>query len=376
MTGSENSIGDVSEKSVMAVANLEAIPDSMEAIVLDGPNDWSMKTIDSPEVDDVENVVCKVEAASICGTDPKIFANDVEGWPPDFPFIPGHEWAGTVVETHESVESVEPGDRVFGETHSGCGYCDMCREGRYNLCENYGDFSTGHRQIGHTMDGAFAEYVSVPADTLYHFDDSISWEEGALLDTNAIALQCSVRGNIEPGDSVAVIGTGTIGLLCLQHAKAMGASDVIAIGSPKRNPLAEELGADHTISYKNDDVVGEVRDLVDGSGVDVTLEAAGTSASFQQSVEVTRKGGTVSLDGISKTRLQEIPVNDLVKEEINFRGARAHANKAKPSAEMVANGQTDVDSLITHSFDFADFESAWEHSTERKDGAIKVALTF
>lgn len=360
----------------MAAAKLEAIPESMDAIVLDGANDWSMKTIDTPEPDEVENVVCKVEAASICGTDPKIFANDVDGWPPEFPFIPGHEWSGTVVETHENVESVEPGDRVFGETHSGCGYCDMCRGGRYNLCENYGDFSTGHRQIGHTMDGAFAEYVSVPADTLYSFDESISWEEGALLDTNAIALQCSIRGKVEPGDSVAVIGTGTIGLLCLQHAKAMGAGQVIAIGSPKRNPLAEELGADTTISYKASDVVGEVKSLVTGSGVDVTLEAAGSQASFQQAVEITRKGGTVSLDGISKTRLREIPVNDLVTEEIEYRGARAHANKAKPSAEMVKNGQTDVASLITHTFDFEDFETAWEYSTQRKDGAIKVALTF
>lgn len=360
----------------MAAAKLEAIPESMQAIVLDGPNDWSMKTIDTPEVDEVENVLCKVEAASICGTDPKIFANDVPEWPPSFPFIPGHEFSATVVETHEDVDNVEAGDRVFGETHSGCGYCDMCREGRYNLCENYGDFSTGHRQIGHTMDGAFAEYVTVPADTLYQFDDSISWEEGALLDTNAIALQCSIRGKIQPGDSVAVIGTGTIGLLILQHAKAMGAGKVIAVGSPSRNPLAEELGADVTISYKDDDVVEQVKSHVDGSGADVTLEAAGSQASFQQAVEMTRKGGTVSLDGISKTRLMEIPVNDLVKEEIEYRGARAHANKAKPSAEMVRNGQTDVDSLITHTFDFSEFEEAWEYATTRKDGAIKVALTF
>lgn len=360
----------------MASADLEALPDSMQAIVLEGPDDWALRPVDTPEVDDVENVLCKVEAASICGTDPKIFANDVEGWPPEYPFIPGHEWSGTVVETHENVENVEVGDRVFGETHSGCGFCDMCRRGRYNLCENYGDFSTGHRQIGHTMDGAFADYVTVPADTLYHFDDSISWEEGALLDTNAIALQCSVRGNVDPGDSVAVIGTGTIGLLCLQHATAMGADRVIAVGSPSRNTLAEELGADYTISYKADNVVGQVIDLVEGSGVDVTLEAAGSQASFQQAVEMTRKGGTVSLDGISKERLQEIPVNDLVKEEIDYRGARAHANKAKASARMVANGQTDVDSLITHTFDFEEFDTAWEYATQRKDGAIKVALTF
>ena len=252
----------------------------------------------------------------------------------------------------------------------------MCRRGRYNLCLNYGDFETGHRQIGHTMDGAFAEYVTVPADTLYHFDDSISWSEACLLDTNAISLQCSVRGNVEPGDSVAVLGTGTVGLLCLQHAKAMGASDVIAIGSPGRNELAAELGATHTISYRDDDVVEQVLEITDGVGVDSTLEAAGSSVGYQQAVAFTRKGGTISLDGIPNDNLQEIPIADVVKEEIDLRGARAHANKAEASARMVANGQTDVGALVTHEFDFADFEDAWETFVERKDGAIKVALLF
>ncbi|MFC7232309.1 zinc-binding dehydrogenase [Saliphagus sp. GCM10025308] len=360
----------------MAVEVEDAVPDSMKAIVLHGPGDWSMETISSPELDDVENVICKVNAASICGTDPKIFGGHAEGWPPEFPFIPGHEWSGEIVEVHENVSRFEPGDKVFGETHSGCGFCEMCRRGRYNLCDNYGDFDTGHRQIGHTMDGAFAEYVSVPADSLYRFDESLSWQEAALLDVNAIALQCSVRGNIDPGDDVAVIGTGTVGLLCLQHAVAMGAGQVIAIGSPARNPLAEDLGADHTISYRDDDVVEQVRDLTGGTGVDVTLEAAGSEASFQQSVEITRKGGTVSLDGIPKDDYQAVQVGDIVKQEIDFRGARAHANKAEASARLVENGQTDVESLITHEFDFEDFEDAFKTFTERKDGAIKVALNF
>jgi L-iditol 2-dehydrogenase len=360
----------------MAVETPDAIPKSMQAIVLEGPDDWSMETIDTPEVDRVENVLCKVEAASICGTDPKVFAADVEGWPPGYPFIPGHEWAGEVVAVHDNVERFEPDDRVFSETHSGCGHCEMCRKGRYNLCFNYGDFETGHRQIGHTMDGSFAEYVTVPADSLYHFSEDLSYQEGALLDVNAIALQCSVRGNIEPGDDVAVIGTGRVGLLCLQHAKAMGANQVIAIGSPTRNPLAADLGAGTTISYKDDDVVDQVLELTDGTGVDVTLEAAGTEAGFQQSVWMTRKGGTVSLDGIPKNNMQEIPMADLVKEEIDFRGARAHANKAEASARMVENGQTDVGSLITHEFDFSEFPEAFETFKQRKDGAIAVVCTF
>lgn len=360
----------------MAVAAEETIPERMKAIVLRGPDDWGMETVSTPSIDPVENVLCKVEAVSICGTDPKILGGHVDGWPPEYPFIPGHEWAGTVVEVGDGVDRFEPGDRVFSETHSGCGSCERCRQGRYNLCHNYGDFETGHRQIGHTMDGAFAEYVTIPADTLYQFDESISWTEGSLLDTNAIALQCSIRGNIAPGDDVAVIGTGTVGLLLLQHAAAMGAGQVIGIGSPARNELAEELGADATISYRDDDVVEQVRELTDGLGVDVTLEAAGSEVGFQQAIEFTKKGGTISLDGIPNTEYQEIPVGTLVKQEIDFRGARAHANKAEASARMVENGQTDVDALITHEFEFEEFEEAFETFTERKEGAIKVAMTF
>ena len=357
----------------MAVeAKDETLPESMQAIVLHGPNDWSMETVDRPEVDEVENVLCKVKAATICGTDPKIFAGYVDGWPPSYPFIPGHEWSGEVVAVHDSVTQFEPGDRVFSETHSGCGYCENCRSGRYNLCLNYGDFETGHRQIGHTMDGSFAQYVTIPADSLYTFDESISWQEGALLDTNAIALQCSVRGKIEPGDTVAVVGTGTVGLLCLQHAVAMGASEVIAVGSPSRNELAEDLGADHTVSYKADDVVEQVLDLTDGVGVDVTLEAAG--AGYADIVEFTRKGGIISLDGIPNDNMQELPVADIVTQEMDVRGARAHANKARASEAMVRNGQTDVGVLITHEFDFEDFADAWDTFVDRKEGAIKVAM--
>jgi len=360
----------------MAVETQDVVPESMKAIVLHGPNDWSMETVEVPEVDEVENVLCKVQASTICGTDPKIFAGYVDGWPPSYPFIPGHEWAGEVVAVHESIDRFEPGDRVFSETHSGCGYCENCRRGRYNLCLNYGDFSTGHRQIGHTMDGSFAEYVTVPADSLYHFDESISYPEGALLDTNAIAMGCSVRGNIEPGDSVVVLGTGTVGLLMLQHAKSMGASQVIGIGSPTRNDLAEALGADVTINYKDDDVVDQVLELTDGVGVDVTLEAAGSPTGYKQSVAFTRKGGTISLDGIPNDNDVEIPIADVVTQEIELRGARAHANLAEASERMVRNGQTDVGTLITHEFAFDEADEAFDLMASKADGVVKPLVDF
>jgi L-iditol 2-dehydrogenase len=346
----------------------------MEAVVLHAPGEWAVEKTETPEVDEVENVLLRMRAVAICGTDPKLMNGKYDEWPPSYPFIPGHEYAGEVVAVHDSVNRFEPGDRVFGETPSGCGYCRMCREGRYNLCDNYGDFDSGHRQIGHTMDGAYAEYVTVPEDMLHHLDDSIPWGEAALLDTNAIALQCSHRGEIDAGDTVAVIGTGTIGLCLVQHAVSMGASDVIAIGNPSKNEMAAELGATDTISYHDDDVVEQVRELTGGHGVDVTLEAVGIAKTVRQAVEMTRKGGRISVDGVPTEALNEIPVAQIALEEKEFVGNRAHANKSEPSERLVRSGQVDLTPLITHEFDLEEFDAAYDARTDPDENALRVVL--
>ena len=358
----------------MAQESQRAIPEDMEAVVLHAPGEWAVEKTETPEVDEVENVLLRMRAVAICGTDPKLMNGKYDEWPPSYPFIPGHEYAGEVVAVHDSVNRFEPGDRVFGETPSGCGYCRMCREGRYNLCDNYGDFDSGHRQIGHTMDGAYAEYVTVPEDMLHHLDDSIPWGEAALLDTNAIALQCSHRGEIDAGDTVAVIGTGTIGLCLVQHAVSMGASDVIAIGNPSKNEMAAELGATDTISYHDDDVVEQVRELTGGHGVDVTLEAVGIAKTVRQAVEMTRKGGRISVDGVPTEALNEIPVAQIALEEKEFVGNRAHANKSEPSERLVRSGQVDLTPLITHEFDLEEFDAAYDARTDPDENALRVVL--
>ena len=358
----------------MALSEERSIPAEMNAVVLRAPGDWGVETIDTPEPDAVENVLCRVRGVAICGTDPKIMEGKYDEWPPSYPFVPGHEWCGEVVAVDESVRRFEPGDRVFGETHSGCGYCPMCRRGRYNLCENYGDFATGHRQIGHTMDGAFAEYVTVPADSIYPLDGSISYQEGALLDTNAIALQCSTRGNITAGDTVAVVGSGMIGVLLVQQAVAMGASEVIVTGNPVKNEMAAAHGADHTVSYE-EDVVEAVLDLTDGRGADVVLEAVGVGETVRQAIDMVRKGGTVSVDGVPTEALNEVPVADVVKREIDVRGNRAHANLAEASERLVRTGQVDVTPLITHEFDLAEFDDAYATATDPEIDSIRVVMT-
>lgn len=351
--------------------SVDAVPEQMRAVVLHEPGDWSLETVESPELTDVENVICRVRASAICGSDPKMMEGILD-WPPRHPFVPGHEWSGDVVAVGDDVDRFEPGDRIFSESHSGCGYCELCRKGRYQLCENFGDFESGHRQIGHTLEGAFAEYVAVPADLLYHLDDDISYPEGALLDTNAIALHCAARGNVDAGDTVAVLGTGIIGLCMVQHAQVFGAGTVIATGNPTNNELATDLGADHVIPY-DADVSGRIDDRTAGRGVDVTLEAVGVEDTMRQAIEVTRKGGTVSVDGMPAEPEHTIPTREIVRKEIDFRGCRAHANRATDSADLVASGRVDVASLVTEEFPLADFETAYDRFVT-EDGRIRHVL--
>lgn len=357
----------------MAASSVAAIPEQMQAMVLHDRGEWSMETVERPELTDVENVICKMRATTICGSDPKMIEGRLP-WPPEHPFIPGHEWAGEVFAVGDDVQRFDPGDRVFSETHSGCGFCERCRHGEYHLCEHFGDNEVGHRQIGHTLNGSFAQYVAVPEDLLYHLDESISWPAAALIDVNAIALHCTVRGEIEPGDTVAVIGTGIIGLCCVQQAKAVGASEVIATGNPRNNELAAELGADHTIPY-DADVTGEILELTDGIGVDVALEAVGIETTVQQAVDVVRKGGTVSLDGMPTEEYFELPVGEIVKGEIDVRGCRAHANQAEASERLVRTGQVHLEPLVTQQFPLSEFPEAYETFTQGDELSIRVALT-
>ncbi len=167
-----------------------------------------------------------MKAVAICGTDPHIIAGDYPGfWPKEFPFIPGHEWVGEVVELGPGASDLgwETGTRVAGTSHAGCGYCRMCVEGRYNLCENFGDERL-HRQYGHYTQGSYADYVVHSVKSVFRVPDSLSDEEAAMLDPTSIALHTVKRGGQAPGDTVAVVGPGVMGMLVAECARALGAA--------------------------------------------------------------------------------------------------------------------------------------------------------
>lgn len=347
---------------------------SMKAIRLNKPNDFEYVDIPVPSPGPYE-VLAKVETVAICGTDPHIIAGDFPGfWPKSFPLIPGHEWSGIIVELGEHAGSLgwNPGDRVCGISHVGCGYCSMCLSGRYTLCLNYGKEETGHRQYGHYSQGAYAQYMRTSVKSIARIPDSMSYNVAACMDPFSIALHMIMRSRLEPGDSVLVNGTGPQGLMSVMIARAMGAGLVIASGSGFRLSVAARLGA-IPIDYRTEDVVARTRELTGGRGAKRVIECAGTEAGVRQACEAVSKGGSVSMVSLPSKDVP-IPIRRLVLDEIDLYGNRANPNTLEPAIAMVESNSIDIQSLITHAMPLAEFATAFDVFTGRKDNSLKVVL--
>jgi L-iditol 2-dehydrogenase len=343
------------------------IPSSMRALVVTAPNEFAVEDVPRPRPGDFE-VLGRVLAVAICGTDPHIIEGHYPGfWPKAWPLIPGHEWCGEIVEVGAGAASLgwRPGTRVAGTSHAACGYCRRCVEGRYNICENFGVDGL-HAQYGHNADGAYAEYVVHSVKSIFAVPDSISDEEAAMLDPTAIALHTVIRGGHRAGDTVAIVGPGVMGLLVAECARALGAGRVIVVGRGARLAKAAELGYE-TVDFTAVDPVAAVR------GVDVALECSGAAEAVAQCVGMVRKGGRVAVIGIPFEDAR-IPMQRLVLDEIDLVGVRAAAGEMPRAIELVADGRIRLRELITHRFALEDFGDAFATFTERRDGALKVVV--
>jgi L-iditol 2-dehydrogenase len=345
----------------------------MQAVVLEGPGDFSVREVDTPSPGRNE-VLCRVRAVTICGTDSHLFQGDYPGfWPPSYPFIPGHEWAGEVVELGDGAEELgwAVGDRVAGTSHDACGFCQKCVEGRYNLCENYGNFAV-HRQYGHNWQGAFAEYVVQGLKSVFKLPDQLGFDEGALLDPASISLHAANRGRIAAGDNVAVVGPGPIGLLAAEAARALGAGRVMVVGRGQRLAKAESMGHE-VFDYTAGDPVGAVRSATGGLGADIVLECAGVPDSYRWGIAMLRKGGRCASVGIP---VEEVTLSfqELVLYEKELIGVRASAGEMRRVIPFVVDGRIRVKELHTHTFPLSEFAEALKTFKERREGALKVII--
>lgn len=308
-------------------------------------------------------VLVKVKACGICGTDVHIFHGNYQV---KYPLIPGHELSGEVCAVGEGVTGISVGDRVAVDPNNACGQCSYCRQGRVNLCKNL-------NPIGVTRDGGFAEYCRVPAVQIYLLPDSVSFEQGALMEPLACALRGIQMAEIAPGDTVAVLGSGTMGGLLLQLARTSGGGKMfLSEPIPKRREIALSFGADLTVNPLEDDVHQALLSL-DPDGADVVFEAAGLAVTAEQSLQLAKRGGKVIFFGVvSPTEKVEVSPYLINENELTIRGSFNNPLTNSRALELIASGRVSVEPYISHRFPIEQFEEAF--SLFGKPEAFKILI--
>src|SRR5580692_3114091 len=268
----------------------------MKALVFHGPGQRAWESAPDPRIIDPTDAIVRIDSSTICGTDLHILKGDVPETAPGT--ILGHEAVGTVVEVGPAVTTIAPGDRVLVSCITSCGRCRFCKEGRYGLCSGGGGWI-----FGHLIDGLQAEYARVPfADTsVYKVPESLTDEQVLFVaDILPTAFEVGViAGRVQPGDTVAIVGAGPIGLAAIMTAKLLTPGKIISIDlADSRLAKAREFGADVTINNGTEDAVALVMELTDGLGADVAIEAVGLPATFELCTELIRPGGRVANVGV------------------------------------------------------------------------------
>ncbi|WP_415953118.1 zinc-dependent alcohol dehydrogenase family protein [Streptomyces sp. KLOTTS4A1] len=343
----------------------------MKALVFQEPGKISWQEVPDPSIKDAGDVIVRVDAVTVCGTDLHIVRGDVPDVSPGR--VLGHEALGTVVETGGDVRTVRPGDRALISCISACGRCRFCREGHYGQCRGGGGWV-----LGHTIDGTQAEYVRVPfADLSVHpLPNSLSDHAAVLLaDIFPTAYEVGVlNGNVRPGDTVVVVGAGPIGLATVATARLYSPSRIIAVDlAETRLAAARELGADATVGAR-EEPENLVADLTDGLGADVVIEAVGVPEAFEMCTRVVRPGGRVANVGVhGKPSL--LHLEDLWIKDVTITTGLVDTYSTPMLLRQLAAGRLPGAELVTHSFELDQMEEAYDVFSRAGDtGALKVVL--
>jgi (R,R)-butanediol dehydrogenase/meso-butanediol dehydrogenase/diacetyl reductase len=350
----------------------------MKAAVWYGKKDVRVVDVPEPQAPKPGWVKIEVKWCGICGSDLHEYLAGPIFIPVDAPhpltgakapLILGHEFSGKIVEVGEGVNNFKGGDRVASDACQVCWECYWCKRMEYSCCEKLGF-------TGLAVDGAFAKYVNVPAYTLYHLPDSMTYEQGALVEPLAVGLHAVRRAPVIAGDNVVVIGAGTIGLAALQCARVGGAKQVIVLEMAKaRKEFAQKLGATVVIDPSEKDPVEEVFRLTNGIGADVTIECVGSEKTGPLSVACTRRRGIAVPVGIFE-RPSNLHFNDLVFTEREIKGALAYTGDFSPVISMIDDGRLDAETMITGKIGLEDIVAqGFDELVNHKDTNIKIIVS-
>lgn len=348
----------------------------MKAALWYDTKDIRVETIPEPSLEK-DQVKINVSYCGICGSDlheylaGPIFIPAEESHPiskDKAPIVMGHEFAGVVAAVGEEVTDIEVGDRVCVEPIYSCGTCHSCRKGHYNVCEQLGFIGLSGGL------GGFSEYSVVPSKMIHKIPDHMTWEQAALVEPTAVAVHAVRQSEMKIGDSIAVIGTGPIGLLVIQAAKAAGASKIMAVEvSPERRDFAKQAGADIIINPLERNPVQAIKEYTDGLGADVAFEVAGIEATINVAIESTRAEGNVVNISIWE-KPASIPVNQFILTERKMTSIIAYRNIFPQVIQLIANGQIKATELITKKISLDQIVSEGFEALTKNKNQIKILV--
>lgn len=338
----------------------------MKAIQVVKANEMRLIEKDMPKIENDNEVLVKVMATGICGSDVHIY----HGTSPvaTYPRVIGHEVVGQVVEVGSMVSTLRIGDRVIMEPIEYCGECYACKQGRGNVCQDL-------KVKGVHVDGGFQEYICTSEEKLHVIPDEVSYKQAVMIEPYTIGCQANWRAGVLPGDIVLIYGAGPVGLIVLDTAKELGATCIISDINDQRLAFAKEFGADYTFNPLRDQVEEKVRELTGGMGANVVFDAVGIPAIFVNAIKIASVAGRV----VSMAFTDEptpISMLEITKKELNVVGTRHQTKKFKEVIENFASRIDKVDKLITHEFHFTEYEKAFKLSEDKNSNAGKIVLTY
>ncbi|MBB5855004.1 zinc-dependent alcohol dehydrogenase family protein [Amycolatopsis umgeniensis] len=327
----------------------------MRAAIVDKPGEIRVGEVPDPKPGD-RQVVVKVGACGICGTD--LHIADGHFPPTPYPIVPGHEFAGEIVELGADVPGGwKVGDRVAVDPSLFCGYCKPCRSGRGNLCENW-------NATGDTVNGAFAEYVAVPSANCYRMPDTMTWEQGALVEPVSCAVHGVRRIGVEAGERFLVVGAGTMGLIMQQLLQRAGAHVTVVDRNTSRLGRAKDLGAVA--------VAGDVKDL-DDEKFDAAADCTGAAPAIEAAFDSLQRGGRLLVFGVApaEARVALSPFR-IYNDEITVVGSMAVMNSFGAALDLVADGAVDTAALLTDTLPLEQYPDAL--ALMRSGAGLKVQV--
>ena len=338
----------------------------MKALVKDRPvRGATLNDLSIPHFGD-DDLLVRVHVAAICGTDIHIYQwSEFASSRIKLPLLFGHEYAAEVVEVGKNVAHFKKGDRVAAETHVPCGHCFQCTTGLQHICKDM-------KILGVHMNGAFAEYSVLPAVCAWKLDPGISYEIGSAMEPFGIGVHAMSKTK-PAGKKVIVFGCGPIGIFAQMVAKVSGAEYVIAVDITKeRLDLARKMGADIALNGKEVDVVSEVDKITKGLGMDIVVELTGNRAVVNDAAKTLRRGGDMVLVGLFSGPVEVDLVNNVIYKEANVYGVtgRIMWDTWWAAQSMILSGKMDLNPVVTHHFNLADYEKAFQLAESARTGKI------